>query len=164
MTNTIPKAVGAKSGLKLNGFGNTRLPGSGIDLPLDNERGSVLDSTAGGTTPGDARFVQTAISVVEKHLSNYKFNIHTLAIDLKMSRRQLFRKFKALAGCTPNVFIRNLRLKRAAELLRTSRMTILEITYAVGFGDPKYFRIIFRQKYGMLPSIYAKQCTDGSIR
>jgi transcriptional regulator GlxA family with amidase domain len=81
-----------------------------------------------------------------------------------MSRRQLFRKFKVLAGCTPNVFIRNLRLERAARLLRNTRMTVLEITCAVGFCDPKYFRAMFREKYGILPSIYAKQSSSGSIR
>jgi AraC-like DNA-binding protein len=71
-----------------------------------------------------------------------------------MSRRQLFRKLKGVAGCAPNVFIRNLRLKRAAQLLREPRMTVTEITYAVGFSDLKHFRAIFREHFGVLPGEY----------
>jgi transcriptional regulator GlxA family with amidase domain len=162
MTNIIPQVNNIQSGVELGGFGYAWVPNSYRNLSEDIRRGLVLDSTAGQAKPTDVSFIRLAISVVEKHFSNYKFNIQTLALELKISRRQLFRKFQTFAGCTPNVFIRNLRLKHAAGLLQNSRMTILEVTYAVGFCDPKYFRIVFREKYGMLPSIYAKQYAYGS--
>ena len=105
----------------------------------------------------NAGFLGMIMNVVEKHLANCEFNVQMLARDLRVSRRQLFRKFKTFIKCTPNAFIRDMRLKRAAQLLQDSKMTILEVTYAVGFCDPKYFRRVFREKFGMLPSAYAKQ-------
>jgi len=105
----------------------------------------------------DAEFLQRVVAIVEKNLADYEFDMETLARQMAVSRRQLFRKFKALAGCTPNVFIRDIRLKRAAKLLRESQMTVSEIIYAVGFSDPKYFRNIFRERFGLLPGEYNEQ-------
>ena len=104
----------------------------------------------------DAEFLRRVVEIVEKNLADYEFDVEKLARQMAVSRRQLFRKFKALAGCTPNVFIRDLRLKRAAQLLRDSHLTVSEIIYAVGFSDPKYFRSIFRERFGVLPGEYHK--------
>lgn len=106
------------------------------------------------TNQMDAEFLQRVVEIVEKNLADYEFDMEKLARLMAVSRRQLFRKFKALAGSTPNVFIRDIRLKRAAQLLRESHMTISEIIYAVGFSDPKYFRNIFRERFGVLPGEY----------
>lgn len=165
MTSIIPRVNNnIQSAVKSSRFGYAWMPMSYHDFSEGNERGPGLDSMGAMAMQVDASFVGMVISVIEKHLSNYKFDIQTLARGLNMSRRQLFRKFKILAGCTPNVFIRNLRLERAAGLLRNTRMTVLEITYAVGFCDPKYFRAMFREKYGILPSVYAKQSSSGLTR
>jgi AraC-like DNA-binding protein len=104
----------------------------------------------------DAEFLRKVVVIVEKNLTDYEFDVEQLARQMAVSRRQLFRKFKAVAGCTPNVFIRDLRLKRAAQLLRESQLTVSEIIYAVGFSDPKYFRTIFRERFGVLPGEYSK--------
>lgn len=104
----------------------------------------------------DAEFLRRVVEIVEKNLADYEFDVEKLAQQLGMSRRQLFRKFKALAGCTPNVFMRDIRLRRAAHLLSTSRMTVSEIIYAVGFSDPKYFRNIFRERFGVLPGEFQR--------
>ena len=104
----------------------------------------------------DAEFLRKIVVIVEKSLADYEFDVDQLARQMAVSRRQLFRKFKAVAGCTPNVFIRDLRLKRAAQLLRESQLTVSEIIYAVGFSDPKYFRTIFRERFGVLPGEYSK--------
>jgi AraC-like DNA-binding protein len=105
----------------------------------------------------DAEFLRRVVEIVEKNLADYEFDMEKLARQMAVSRRQLFRKFKALAGCTPNVFIRDIRLKRAAHLLRDSHLTVSEIIYAVGFSDPKYFRNIFRERFGVLPGEYNEQ-------
>ena len=102
----------------------------------------------------DAEFLRRVVEIVEKNIADYEFDVEKLARNLAMSRRQLFRKFKAVAGCTPNGFVRDIRLRRAAQLLRESRMTVSEIIYAVGFSDPKYFRNIFRERFGVLPGEY----------
>lgn len=105
----------------------------------------------------DAEFLQRVVAIVEKNLSDYEFDVETLARQLGVSRRQLFRKFKAIAGCTPNVFMRDIRLKHAAQLLLESQLTVSEIIFAVGFSDPKYFRTVFRERFGVLPGEYGKR-------
>lgn len=112
----------------------------------------------------DAKFLRRVVSVVEKNLSDYEFDVKTLARHLAVSRRQLFRKFKAVAGCTPNTFIRDIRLKHAAQLLQETGMTVSEIIYAVGFSDPKYFRAVFRERFGVLPGEYGKAAKPGAGR
>lgn len=110
----------------------------------------------------DARFLQRTIDTVEKHLSDFKFDVEALSKKMFMSRRQLFRKLKGVAGCAPNVFIRNLRLKRAAQLLKESPLTVTEITYAVGFADLKHFRTVFREHFGLLPGEFSRRTDEPS--
>lgn len=109
------------------------------------------------TNQADAQFLRRVVDVVQANLSDYEFDVETLARKLSVSRRQLFRKFKAIANTTPNAFIRDIRLKRAAQLLRDSRLTVSEIIYAVGFSDPKYFRTVFKEQFGVLPGEFTKQ-------
>lgn len=105
----------------------------------------------------DAVFLRRTLEVIEKHLPDYEFDVDALAQHLAVSRRQLFRKLRAVMGCTPNVLIRNLRLKRAAQLLQESHLTVTEITYAVGFADLKYFRSLFKERFGVLPGDYTRK-------
>lgn len=105
----------------------------------------------------DAKFIRRVIDVVEENMADCDFDLDTMARKLAISRRQLFRKLRAAAGCSPNTFIRTLRLQRAAQLLTESQMTVTEITYAVGFSDLKYFRTIFREYYGLAPGEYLKR-------
>lgn len=105
----------------------------------------------------DAQFLRRTIEHVESHLSDFEFDVEAMARKLAVSRRQLFRKLKAVTGCTPNAFLRSMRLKRAARLLQESQMTITEITYAVGFSDLKHFRMVFREQFGVLPGEYSRK-------
>jgi DNA-binding response OmpR family regulator len=107
-------------------------------------------------TSPDTQFLRRVRETVEQRLSDTQFNVGDLARNLALSRRQLFRKFKGLTGQTPHAFLRSVRLKRAAQLLLGSRMTIMQVTFAVGFDDLKHFRAVFRQQFGVLPSQYAK--------
>jgi len=105
----------------------------------------------------DAKFIRRVIDLVEENMADWNFDLEIMAQKLAVSRRQLFRKLRAAAGCSPNTFIRTLRLRRAAQLLAESQMTVTEITYAVGFSDLKYFRTIFREYYGVAPGEYLKR-------
>lgn len=104
----------------------------------------------------DAQFLRRLNDVAERNLSDFEFDMDALAREMAVSRRSLFRKLKAVTGCTPNSFVRTMRLNRAAQLLKNSDMTVLEITYAVGFSDLKHFRALFRDYFGALPREYAK--------
>jgi len=74
-----------------------------------------------------------------------------------MSRMQLYRKLRGLIDQTVHEFIRNIRLKRAVQLLGEKRMTITEVAYEVGFNDLTYFARCFRKQYKKSPSEYMSQ-------
>jgi AraC-like DNA-binding protein len=69
----------------------------------------------------------------------------------------LYKKLLSITGKTPIEFIRILRLKRAAQLLGKSQLTVSEVAYQVGFNNPKYFSRYFKEEFGLLPSVYAEK-------
>ena len=76
-----------------------------------------------------------------------------------MSHSALYRKLKALTGFTIAEFVRGIRLKKAAGLLRTKEYKIYEVAYMVGFSDLKYFRRSFKEQFEVTPSEYMKNET-----
>jgi CheY-like chemotaxis protein/AraC-like DNA-binding protein len=126
--------------------------------------GSTLPPHGLAANQADAQFLRRAIETVDRHLSDFEFDVEALAKKVAVSRRQLFRKLKAVTGGTPNALIRAMRLKRAAQLLRESQMTVTEVTYAVGFSDLKHFRSVFQEHFGMLPGEYASKAHAGGMR
>ncbi|MHA4810972.1 hybrid sensor histidine kinase/response regulator [Flavitalea flava] len=102
----------------------------------------------------DEKFVRTALEAVERNISNPDFSVVEFSRDLFVSRVALYKRLLSLTGKTPIEFIRSIRLKRAAQLLEKSHLTIAEIAYESGFNNPKYFSRYFKTEYGMLPSAY----------
>ncbi len=109
----------------------------------------------------DEKFIQKAIDTVEKHISDTEFTVEKMSRELGLSRGHLYNKIMSLTGKTPVEFIRIMRLKRAAQLLEKSQMTVSEIAFHVGFNDPKYFSKYFKNEFNMLPSKYADQYKKG---
>ncbi len=108
--------------------------------------------------PGEHKiFMENCIKIVEAHLDNPDFNIQTFCREIGMSHPSLYKKVKAVSGQTVNVFIRHLRLRKAAELLINSNKTITEVTYITGFNDIKYFREQFQKLFEINPSEYVKR-------
>ncbi|HDR51795.1 MAG TPA: AraC family transcriptional regulator, partial [Mariniphaga anaerophila] len=105
-------------------------------------------------TSPDERFLQKAIQVVEENISNAGLDIESFAELVGVSRMQLYRKLHALTDMTVKEFIRNIRLKRAEQLLVQDKMNISEIAYGVGFKDLSHFRKCFKREYGMSASEY----------
>ncbi len=103
----------------------------------------------------DDKLLQKALQIVEKNMDNPDFSVVELSTEIGMSRVHLYKKLTALTGKTPIEFIRSIRMKRAAQLLRDSQLTISEIAYKVGFNNPRYFSRYFKQEYNMLPSRFA---------
>lgn len=102
------------------------------------------------------QFIERCIAVVEDHLDNPDFTIQTFCKAIGMSHPSLYKKVKAVSGLTINVFIRYIRLRKAAELLITTDKTITEIAYITGFNDIRYFREQFFDLFKMKPSDYVK--------
>ncbi|NII27273.1 response regulator [Pseudoflavitalea sp. X16] len=103
----------------------------------------------------DEQFLHQVMEMIEKNMSNPDFSVEELSRGVYMSRVALYKKVLALTGKTPIEFIRSVRLKRAAQLLEKSQMTVAEIAYEVGFNNPKYFSKYFKSEYHVLPSQWA---------
>jgi YesN/AraC family two-component response regulator len=104
----------------------------------------------------DEKFVQKAISIVEKNIGNLDFLVEDLCKEMGISRVYFYKKMLTLTDKTPSEFIRFIRLRRAAALLEKSQLFINEIAFQVGFNEPKYFRKYFKEEYGVTPNEYKK--------
>ena len=104
----------------------------------------------------DDKFLIKVRSVVEANISNSFFSVEMLAEKVNLSRAQLFRKLKALLNTSPRELINDIRLQRAAQLIRAKTDNVSRIGYAVGFNEQSYFSKRFRKKYGVSPSEYAE--------
>jgi signal transduction histidine kinase/ligand-binding sensor domain-containing protein/CheY-like chemotaxis protein/AraC-like DNA-binding protein len=106
-------------------------------------------------TSVDAIFIQKAMDLVDKHISDPDFGSEEFCREIGMSRSQLHRKLKALTSQPASEFIRTLRLKRAADLLKNSQLSVEEISFRVGFNSPAYFTKCFKTLFGKTPSEFA---------
>lgn len=102
-------------------------------------------------------FIEKCIEIIEAHLDNPAFTVQVFCREIGMSHPSLYKKIKAVSGLTVNVFVRYLRLRKAAELLINTNKTIVEITYITGFNDIKYFREQFHKLFEMNPSEFVKK-------
>ena len=99
-------------------------------------------------------WLKEAIAKVEAHMGDDGYSVEQLAADMCMSRMTFYRRIQSATGQKPTEFIRTIRLRRAAELLREGRMSITEISYATGFSSVSYFSRCFRTMYGVPPTQY----------
>ncbi len=109
----------------------------------------------------DRDFLEQAMRVVEQHLDDPEFSVQVLAREVAMSQSVFYRRVKSITGQTAVEFIRDVRMKRAAQLLAQTQLRVSEIAFQVGVEDAKYFRKTFQKIYGMAPSEYAKQHRAG---
>lgn len=100
----------------------------------------------------DDEFYLRFITLFEKNMGNPDLNVETMASDLGFERTQLYRKIKAITNYSPVELMRNLRLKKARTLLKTTDKTISEICYEVGFSTPAYFSKCYREQFNETPS------------
>lgn len=93
---------------------------------------------------------------LEHQISNPDFKSEDLNNLLGLSKAQTYRKIKALTSMSPNILIREMRLRRSLEALKENSKTVAEIAYELGFNSPTYFTRVFRKRYEVLPSEFAK--------
>ena len=103
----------------------------------------------------DEDFLKEVIACIEKNIDNSGYTIDSLSTDVVMSRMSLYRKMKSLTGQTPADFIRTVRLKTAAKLLKEEKCTVSEACYRTGFASPQNFAKHFKEMFGVLPSQYS---------
>lgn len=107
-------------------------------------------------TSVDEKLIQRALEYIEKNMDNTEYAVEELSRDLGMTRMNLYRKLQSITGNTPSDFIKSIRLKRAAQLLQGSRLTMAEVADRVGFSSASYFTKCFKEMFGVTPTQYAE--------
>lgn len=106
-------------------------------------------------TPVDERFTKKCIQYIEKNISDGEYGVDELCADMGMSRPQFYRRIKAITGLSAIQFMRSIRLKRAAQLLKSGSVrSVSDAMFAVGFNNLSYFSRIFFKEFGVLPKDY----------
>ncbi len=106
--------------------------------------------------PEYQEFLKECIRIIDLHIAE-EFNITKFTSEIGMSRSNLYRKVKLVSGLSITGFVRFIRLRKAAELIINTNMTISEISFRVGMTDLRYFRKQFHSLFGMNPSDYLKK-------
>ena len=115
-----------------------------ISPEVTNEENQLL-----GT---EKKFLLKLDAIIEKHIKSESDSVDIIAKEVGMSRTSLYRKLKAITGMNINQYIRNLKIEIAAELIQNDKLSISQASYEVGFTNIKYFRKVFKEKYGKNPS------------
>ena len=102
----------------------------------------------------EEKMVSKMLKAIEAHIDDEQYNADQLARDIAMSRASLYKKMQTILGITPTDFIRNVRLKRAAQLLADTQLSINEIASRVGFVTARNFSSQFKKMFGVTPSEY----------
>lgn len=139
LEQTVSSLLGTRDKLKVSFSGGKIKEGDIKDVKI--------------STPDD-RLMERLIKVLNENISNQSLTVEDVAAEVGISRVHLHRKLKELTNQTSRDFIRNVRLKKAAELLKEKKYSIAELAYAVGFSNPSTFSTSFRELFGMSPSEY----------
>lgn len=103
----------------------------------------------------DNQFMTSAVGLMKAHYADSEYGVDRFVNDMGYSKTLVNNKLQSLTGCAIGQFMKNYRLMVARETLEHSHgqsVSISEVAYAVGFGDPKYFTRCFKELFGMLPS------------
>jgi signal transduction histidine kinase/DNA-binding response OmpR family regulator len=111
----------------------------------------------------DETFLAHLLEYMERNMDNSDLTVDDLVREMTLGRTVFFNKLKSLTGLSPVEFIREVRIKRAAQLLEKGHYNVTEITYMVGMNDSRYFAKCFKNAFGVTPTEYKKSLqTDES--
>jgi len=105
----------------------------------------------------DEKIISQALEIVEQNISDPDFNVDKFSAAIGMESSTLYKKLMALIDMPPGEFIRDIRMKRAVQLLDQNKISISEIAYMVGFDSPNYFSKVFKKYYEISPTDYLVQ-------
>jgi DNA-binding response OmpR family regulator/two-component sensor histidine kinase len=120
-------------------------------------RGVALEPKQISITSFDERFLKKVLEIIEVHMGNENFSIEELSREAGYSNMHFYRKIKTLTGETPSLFLRTIRLKRAAALLLAKSDSVTQIAYSVGFNSLSYFNKCFREQFGTTPGQFSEK-------
>lgn len=119
-----------------------------------------LQPTQPNMMPMDKRFIENLMAVMEKNIENDALVVDDLAEAMSMSRTVFYKKVKSLLGVSPVDFIKDIRVKRSVQWIEAGELSVAEVAYRCGFGDPNYFGKCFKKQMGMTPTKYMEQVDE----
>lgn len=111
---------------------------------------SIIDDL----TDKDREFLIRLNEIMEREIGNPELSVDFLVKNFNFSRTIFFGKLKSLTGKSPIMYIKEMRMNKAVQLLNEHKYSIAEVAYKVGFNDPHYFSKSFKQHFGVSPSEY----------
>ena len=109
----------------------------------------------------DDKFMNRIMEVIERNTSNEEFSLADFAREMNMSRSVLHSRTQGLVNQSPIELLRSVRMKKASHLLLSEAYNVTQISYMVGFSDPRYFSTCFKKQYGMTPREYVRKTKNG---
>lgn len=111
----------------------------------------------------DSVFLKRILDFMEENMSNSELTVDQLVSVVGLGRTVFFNKLKGLLGMSPIEFIKETRIKRAAQLLDLGQYNVSEVSFQIGMNDARYFSKCFKQKYGMTPSEYKNKTKPSNL-
>ncbi len=105
----------------------------------------------------DQEFLENLGMFIEKNIDSDNLSVNFVAQELGMSHSVLYKKLKIITGLSLVEYMRDYRLKKAKQLLKTKQFTLNEVCYQVGYSDRKYFSKLFKERFGNPPTFYLKE-------
>ena len=102
-------------------------------------------------------FLEKTIQLIKINLDNPNFSVEELAEKMCLSSSQLHRKLQALIDQAPGQVLRNMRLQKAAGLIKLKAWSIADICDQTGFNDQAYFSRAFKKQFGCSPTAFKKE-------
>lgn len=121
------------------------------------EADNVASSVAKVLSKEDEKFCRKLERIVHTRMHNPNLNVDVIAAQFGMGRTNFYRKVREITSMSPNDYLRQCRMERASELLRTTDLSVVEICGQVGISDAQYFSRVFKSFYGAPPSAYREQ-------
>ncbi len=105
-------------------------------------------------------FIDKMTKIVLNNIEDSDYSIDALCLEIGASRSRLYTQVKNITNETLGDFIKEIRLEKGAELLRTTGLTVSEVSSRIGIDSPSFFTRLFKQRFGMPPSEYIKKHTS----
>jgi AraC-like DNA-binding protein len=127
-----------------------------VNTDLADAEGHPSFRDSAGNSGRDSQFMNRLLDTIDQYIDDCDLSVESLCSIMNMSQTMLYRKLKAYTGLSITSFIRKVRLKKAAQMLMQSSLSVSEVAYRVGFNDPGYFSRCFREEFGLSPRDFQK--------
>ena len=122
---------------------------------LKKEESEGRTSTESQQVKIEKKFLKKFEQKVHDHIQIQGKMVELISEEMGMSRASLYRKIKALTGKSINEYIRDIKLDKSLYLIEKEGLNVSMAAFEVGFNNMKYFRKIFKEKFGKLPSEFS---------